>query len=126
MADRPTHVFGDIFRVGKTGSSPSVRVAVIDRPKVAVVGERREVCCGRGHVTVEGAGLEFGGNVQRGFDGAHEGSRDRPVVPEVERPALRVERGGPWMVSFKEGSEGREELVKGLGGVCSVLGKQPG
>ena len=44
------------------------------------------------------------------------------MIPEVEWAALWIDSGGSWVVSFYEGSEGWEELVRGFVGVCSELG----
>ena len=63
MADRPSHVFSNVFGVGDTRANPAVRVAVMDSAEGAVLREGGEVGGWGGHGAVKGAGVEFRGGV---------------------------------------------------------------
>ncbi len=80
MADSFAHVRRNVFWVGDARSSPSVGVAVVHGAKVSVVGERREVGGGVADITVEWAGVEFGGGGESVMYGSHEGGGESPVV----------------------------------------------
>ena len=67
--------------------------------EIFVVGEGREVCSSIVGVAVEGACIEFGGGVKCAMYGRHEGSRDGPVVSQIQFASLGVDGVGTRMVA---------------------------